>query len=443
MADRPPTAARPRAAMAPPAASAQTLELDLAAFTAAFGHELRHAGIAAGAERCARFARGLALLAPLDRDRVYHAARAIFVGDHAQQAAFDRVFARIFDGLGDPADAIRGHEGVPDAPGDMRSPGERHTTDEARDVPSGTQPRELPQAVPAESDGDEEETEEDQDATLAMASARERLAQREFAELDEAELAAVRRLMRSLRLAPPPRRLRRTQRHRHHGRPDPRATLRRAHRTGGDPVRIVRRRRRVEPRRLVLLCDISGSMESYSRAYLQLLESAVGGAQAEAFTFATRLTRVTRALRGRDHAGALQRAAEAAPDWSGGTRIGQALRTFNQRYARRGMARGAVVVILSDGWEDGDPTLVGREMQRLRRLAYRIVWVNPRVATAGPVPLAKGMIAALPHCDAMVSGHSLAALDEIVGAISAPRLEDDRHGARSATAGSRSGVGII
>jgi len=394
--------------------------LDVPAFAAAFGRELHAAGVPAGAERCARFARALALLAPLDRDRVYHAARAIFVCDHAQQAAFDRVFARIFDGHGDPADAIRGHQGVPDAPDDIRSPGERHTTDEARDVPSGAQPRQLPQAVPAESDGDEEETEEDQDATLAMASARERLAQREFAELDEAELAAVRRLMRSLRLAPPPHRRRRTQRHRHHGRPDPRATLRRAHRTGGDPVRIIRRRRRIEQRRLVLLCDISGSMESYARAYLQLLESAVGGAHAEAFTFATRLTRVTRALRGRDHASALNRAAAAAPDWSGGTRIGEALRLFNRRHGRRGLARGAVIVILSDGWERGDPALVANEMRRLRRLAHRIVWVNPRAAAAGFEPLAGGMAAALPHCDAMVSGHSLAALDEVVDAIGAP-----------------------
>ncbi|MFN8204286.1 MAG: VWA domain-containing protein [Solirubrobacteraceae bacterium] len=415
--------------------SARTL--DVPAFATAFGRELHAAGVPAGAERCARFARALALLAPLDRDRVYRAARAVFVCDPSQREAFDAVFARVFAGRTDLADAI-------DGPSGDRNSGSAHTRErpgggDERDGAFETALRRSPQGeLLAGADGEDDEIEEigeiedDREGTQGKASARERLADRKFVDLDEAELAAVRRLMRSLELAPPPRRLRRTERHRHHGRLDPRATLRRAHRTGGDPVRIVRRRRRVEPRRLVLLCDISGSMESYSRAYLQLLESAVGGAQAEAFTFATRLTRVTRALRGRDHAGALQRAAEAAPDWSGGTRIGQALRTFNQRYARRGMARGAVVVILSDGWEDGDPTLVGREMQRLRRLAYRIVWVNPRVATAGPVPLAKGMIAALPHCDAMVSGHSLAALDEIVGAISAPRLEDDRQGASAA-----------
>ncbi|MEZ5121953.1 MAG: VWA domain-containing protein [Solirubrobacterales bacterium] len=148
--------------------------------------------------------------------------------------------------------------------------------------------------------------------------------------------------------------------------PDPRATLRRAHRTGGDPVRIVRRRRRVEQRRLVLLCDISSSMESYSRAYLQLLESAVGGAQAEAFTFATRLTRVTAPC-----AAATTPAPSTAPPRRPGGRAAPAsarrCRLFNRRHGRRGLARGAVVVILSDGWERGDPALVAREMQRLRR----------------------------------------------------------------------------
>ncbi|UGS38126.1 vWA domain-containing protein [Capillimicrobium parvum] len=398
----------------------ETATLDLPAFAAAFGRELHDAGVNAGAERCTRFAEALALLDPLDRDRVYRAARAVFVSDPSQLSAFDAVFSHVFDGWADPMDAVRGHPGVRTAPGDAKNPRERHTSDETAQAPPGTQPRRSPQAVPAEPEADDEDAESDDEATLAVASARERLSHREFDELDDTELAAVRRLMRELRLAPPPRRRRRTERHRHHGRPDPRATLRRAHRTGGDPVRIVRRRRRVETRRLVLLCDISGSMESYARAYLQLLESAVGGAEAEAFTFATRLTRVTRALRGRDHAAALRRAAAAAPDWSGGTRIGEALRTFNQRYGRRGLARGAVIVILSDGWERGDPELVGREMERLRRLAHRIVWVNPRAAAAGFEPLAGGMAAALPHCDAMVSGHSLAALDEVVDAIGAP-----------------------
>ena len=126
--------------------------------------------------------------------------------------------------------------------------------------------------------------------------------------------------------------------------------------------------------------------------------------------FATRLTRLTRALASRNPERAIQRAAAAAPDWSSGTRIGDALKAFNDRHGRRGMARGAVVVILSDGWERGDPALVGREMERLARLAHRIVWVNPRVGASAFSVQAGGMVAALPHCDALVSGHSFEAL---------------------------------
>jgi uncharacterized protein len=161
-------------------------------------------------------------------------------------------------------------------------------------------------------------------------------------------------------------------------------------------------------------------MEPYARAYLQFLQSAAGGgAAAEAFVFATRLTRLTRALRGRNPEAAIRRAAHTAPDWSSGTRIGEALKAFNDRHGRRGMARGAVIVVLSDGWEHGDPTLVAREMERLARLAHRIVWVNPRSAAAEFKPLTGGMIAALPHVDALLSGHSLAALEAVAEAIGA------------------------
>jgi uncharacterized protein with von Willebrand factor type A (vWA) domain len=161
-------------------------------------------------------------------------------------------------------------------------------------------------------------------------------------------------------------------------------------------------------------------MEPYARAYLQFLQSAAGGgAAAEAFVFATRLTRLTRALRGRNPEAAIRRAAVAAPDWSSGTRIGEALKAFNDRHGRRGMARGAVVVVLSDGWEHGDPALVAREMERLARLAHRIVWVNPRSAAAEFKPQTGGMIAALPHVDALLSGHSLAALEAVAEAIGA------------------------
>jgi uncharacterized protein with von Willebrand factor type A (vWA) domain len=167
-----------------------------------------------------------------------------------------------------------------------------------------------------------------------------------------------------------------------------------------------------------MLCDISGSMEPYARAYLQFLTCAAGsGPNAEAFVFATRLTRLTRALAARNPERAIQRAAAAAPDWSSGTRIGDALKEFNDRHGRRGMARGAVIVILSDGWERGDPMLVGREMERLARLAHRIVWVNPRVSADAFSVQSGGMVAALPHCDALVSGHNFQALGEVAEAI--------------------------
>jgi uncharacterized protein with von Willebrand factor type A (vWA) domain len=187
--------------------------------------------------------------------------------------------------------------------------------------------------------------------------------------------------------------------------------------TGGDPIRLARRRRRVVRRRVVILCDISGSMEPYARAYVQLLHATAGTIRAEVFTFATRLTRLTGALAVNQPQLAMWRAAHAAPDWRGGTRIGEALKSFLDNYGRRGMARGAVVVIVSDGWERDDPSLIAEQMGRLRRLAHRIIWVNPRTADPRYQPLAAGIAAALPYCDDMVSGHTLAALGELADVI--------------------------
>jgi uncharacterized protein with von Willebrand factor type A (vWA) domain len=243
---------------------------------------------------------------------------------------------------------------------------------------------------------------------------------RDFAAMTPAERDALRDLVAALAVAPPLRPGRRHVRHPVGARLDVRATLRHAGRTGGDPVRLERRRRRDRPRRLVLIADVSGSMEAYARPYLHLLHGAVRATRAEAFVFSTRLTRLTRALATHDPDLALARAAAAAPDWSGGTRIGHALKAFNDQYGRRGMARGAVVVVVSDGWESEDPALVGEQVQRLSRLAARIVWVNPRKASPRYEPLAGGMAAALPYVDAFVSGHSLAAMDEVVAAIAVP-----------------------
>jgi uncharacterized protein len=171
----------------------------------------------------------------------------------------------------------------------------------------------------------------------------------------------------------------------------------------------------------VLLLDVSGSMEPYARALLRFVQAAVAGRRrVEAFALGTRLTRITRELGSRDPDRAVRQAADRVLDWSGGTRLGDGLRRFNDEWGVRGTARGAVVVILSDGWDRGDPDALAEQMQRLTRVAYRVVWVNPLKVTPGYAPLARGMAAALPHIDRFVEGHSLAALDHLADVLDEP-----------------------
>ncbi len=395
----------------------ETVLLDAPALAGAFSRRLREAGLPTSVERAVNFADALRLVAPVSRRRLYWTARAVFVSERGQVPAFDQVFAAVFGGspgaLGEPQS---GPAQTEPAPPDERPVQERDAASAGSDAAAdedrlavGVAP--TPARDPAAADAEEI-------PVPVVPSDEELLRGKRFDALAPAELAALYRLMSELEVAPPPRRTRRARPDRHGERVDLRRTLRASLRTAGDPVRVRRRRRRVVRRRMVLLCDISGSMEPYARAYLQFLTCAAGsGPRAEAFVFATRLTRLTRALSSRHPERAIQRAAAAAPDWSSGTRIGAALKEFNDRHGRRGMARGAVVVILSDGWERGDPALVGREMARLARLAHRIVWVNPRAAAPGFSPRTGGMAAALPHCDALVSGHSLDALDKVIAAI--------------------------
>jgi uncharacterized protein with von Willebrand factor type A (vWA) domain len=387
----------------------ETIELDLPQLVGAFSRKLHVRGVPTAPGRSADLARGLALVRPVSRRRLYWTTRAVLVSDEAQVPTFDSVFFSIFgdhtenddDFAPEPAPAAATHDDpavpLPPAHGDRKN------------------------SLPSPAGGDADETgDAELEVLVARASNEELLREKSFDALEPYELAQLYRLMSRLELSTPLRRTRRHERRRHGERVDLRRTLRTSLRTAGDPVRLARRRRRVVPRRLVLLCDISGSMEPYARAYLQFLTCAARtGPNAEAFVFATRLTRVTRALGSRNPDRAIQRAAAAAPDWSSGTRIGDALRTFNDRHGRRGMARGAVIVILSDGWERGDPVLVGREMARLSRLAHRIVWVNPRVSADSFSVQSGGMLAALPYCDALVSGHSFQALAEVASAIGA------------------------
>ena len=400
----------------------QTIELDLPAVVAAFSRRLHEAGLPMTAERATRFADALALVKPISRRRLYWTARSVLVSDSTQVGAFDAVFFSVFGSAQDP------DQFQPDQLEIVPAPPEQRPQPPEKSAAGAASHGQRADSAPAPSRGRGEPESSEVEIPMA-ASDEERLRHKRFDALEPHELAALYRLMTQLRIATPLRRTRRAKRRRHGERIDMRRTLRGSMRTFGDPVHLARRQRRIVRRRLVLLCDISGSMEPYARAYLQFLTCAAGGGpNAEAFVFATRLTRLTRALASRNPERAIQRAAAAAPDWSSGTRIGDALKAFNDRHGRRGMARGAVIVILSDGWERGEPTLVGREMQRLRRLAYRIVWVNPRVSASGFAPRAGGMVAALPYCDAFVSGHSLGALAEVAEAIGAERSGDFRPG---------------
>jgi len=382
-------------------------DVDLAEVTASFGQLLHAAGVPVTPERTGCFVRSIACLRPASVSELYWAGRVTLLTGHDEIDVYDRVFAQVFGGVADPADQ-RGNSNQPPPAHVRPGPDRRALIDGAPG--SATSPSMAGETGGRGGDGDERQI-------LAAASVDERLRTKDFAAWTPEELASLRALIAGLAVAAPLRRSRRHVRRRPGERLDLRATLRRSHRTGGDPVERVLRRRQQRPRRIVLLADVSGSMEPYARAYLHLLHGAVRATKAESFVFATRLTRLTRELRASNPDRALQRAAAAAPDWSGGTRIGQALRTFNDRYGRRGMARGAVVVIVSDGWELDDPAVLGEQMARLGRLAHRVIWVNPRVANENYQPLVAGMRAALPHIDVMLSGHSPAAMAELLVAI--------------------------
>ncbi|MER5662996.1 vWA domain-containing protein [Streptomyces mirabilis] len=377
---------------------------DLPELTASFTAALHDAGIAVGPDRTRSFARALTLLAPSTTRELRHCALATLVSDPEQIEPFDAVFREVFGGPAD-REAQRGQPGDPPrtlpntVPG--RVPGTRKDTAEGRDRDADAQPRQAP--VPL------------------AASPLDRLAGRDFADLSAEELARLSEVMRTLVLRTPTRPSRRRRTAHHGARIDVRRTLSVSRRTGGYPLRLRRFVPRARPRDLIVLCDISGSMEPYARAMLQLLYCAARAAHAEVFTFATRLTRLTPVLRRAGPDDALARAGRVAPDWSGGTRIADCLAEFNERFGRRGMAHGAVVAIISDGWDTGAPADLATQMARLSRVAYRVVWVNPRTASPRYRPLVAGMAAALPYCDAVVSAHNLAALGDFTVVLSAPR----------------------
>jgi uncharacterized protein with von Willebrand factor type A (vWA) domain len=363
----------------------------------AFARVLRGGGLSVPLGNVLTFSEGLAAVGLEDRDAVYWTARTTLVRRPEDLPFFDRAFAVFWE---------------------LRRAGAEPPPDEVLHVTL---------ALDAE-DGAEEPDESvaaDDNPTLTLRfSAVETLREKDFAAYSRDELHEAQRLMADLRLAGAPRRSRRLVKtklgHRpRQGRPDLRRTFHAALRAGGEPISPRYREPGERLRRLVLLLDVSGSMEPYARALLRFVQAAVAGRQrVEAFALGTRLTRVTRELSGRDPDQALAQAAGRVKDWSGGTRLGECLRRFNDQWGVRGMARGAIVVILSDGWDRGEPDVLAEQMARLQRVAHKVVWVNPLKVTPGYAPLARGMAAALPYVDDFVEGHSVIALEELAEVIS-------------------------
>jgi uncharacterized protein with von Willebrand factor type A (vWA) domain len=393
---------------------------DVAALAAGLGTALHAAGLPVGPDRCERLARAVTVMGVSSVAELRACALATLVSDPGQIGIFDRVFATLFGApspfAGQPP-ADPGYRPA-DASGGP-SPAARSHGDPGN-WPSGVH---VAESASARADGDELIAEAA--AIHRVASAAERLRGRDFTQLSGTELRQLTDLMREMTLAVPPRRTRRYRSARNGTRPDLRRTLRQARRSGGEAITFARRAPRVKPRRLIVLCDISGSMEPYARALLMLLYCLNGGqlrggpSRPEVFSFATRLTRLTSALAAASPDTMLAKAGEAAPDWSGGTRIGAAIKEFNDHYGCRGLARGAVVLIISDGWETGEPELLGAQMARLSRVAHRIVWANPRTSSPRYRPEVGGMAAAWPYCDAVVSAHNLDALDDLLSALAA------------------------
>ena len=395
--------------------------IDEAAVAAGFDRVLRARGVAAGTRRAQTFAEVLRALPPHSTQATYWRARAAMLPSIDDVDAFDAAFLEFFGSLGD-ADALARLVRTVVAP-PRRAP---------RDLPK----RESIPPPPSDRPADERLAERAPTQWI-VASNEHRLTDKAFEDWDDDERAAMLRLIARVRVAGEYRTSRRRRAHAHGDRFDFRATLRGAARTAGELVRRRATRRRQRLRPVVFLLDVSGSMEPFARALLQYARvTALARPAVRVFAFATRLTDLTPLLKRAPDDRVMAAIAEAVRDFGGGTRIGAALRAFNDRYAQRGAARGGTVVILSDGWERDDPELVRAEMARLRRLARRIVWVNPHKRHAAYEPLARGMAAALPYLDAFLSGHSLRTLDAVADAIEGHAARHDG-AARASSKGRR------
>lgn len=354
-----------------------------------FARMLRVAGVEASPDRVHSLLDAVHSLDILDQDKVYWAGRLTLCANPEDLSKYDAGFAAYFGG------------------------------DNAKPAPlTAPAPQRMDAAFGVDQDDSDGSAQSPDPPIPGEASGTEILRHKDYADLSNAERSELNRLFELLGPISAMRRTRRFGPSRH-GVTDPRRSIRRAIRNDGELIELAKRDRRRRPRRLVILADISGSMAPYADPILRFAHAAIrrNPAYTEAFTLGTRLTRVTRELRLRDPEKALRAAGNAIPDWSGGTQLGEMLRAFLDRWGQRGTARRAIVVIFSDGWERGDPTLLGEQMARLHRLAHEVIWANPHKGHEGYEPLTRGISAALPHIDHFVAGHSFAAYSEIATVI--------------------------
>jgi uncharacterized protein len=392
----------------------------LLAASVRFGRELRAAGLPIDLGGAIDFARALALVDIGHRDVVRAAGSAIFVRRHDDLPTYDAVFDRFWRRRGLPMPA--GGPGLPARP-EMLVPADgRDAESEGADLlvrRASHHDRHAPGTSLDEEDGDGGDIDGLVIAPDAY-SAGEVLRHTAFDRMTAAELRDAERFIDLLAPRLELRRTRRHELHPHGRRLAPRAMFRRNLAVGGDLATWVWQRPIRRPRPIVVLCDISGSMERHSRLLLRFVQALAASnvVRTEAFVFGTRLTRVTRLLRDRDRDRALARVADSVSDWAGGTRIGESFRTFNLRWARRVLRTSGVVIVASDGWDRGDPRLVAEEAARLRRNCHRLIWLNPLAGMAGYQPLAAGMAAAYPFIDDFVAAGTLASLERLAELLS-------------------------
>jgi uncharacterized protein len=395
-----------------------------AAGVVAFARALRRRGLQIGVARVELAVQALGSVDAGDREQAYWALRSSLTSTADEIAVFDAAFAALWDeqpaGLAGPAEPAR-------APGEAGQGAAAGRTDR---LSSGERP------------GEESEEDERDAAAGRRWSAVERLRELDFRDYEADELARASRLIRELARMLPRRRSRRLRPSGAGPHLDRRGTLRRAMRTEGHPIQIAWRSAPSRPRRLVFAIDISGSMEPYARPLLMFMHAArQASRKVEAFAFGTRLTRLTEDLAGRRPDAALERVAGTVPDWAGGTRIGENLKRLNDVWGKRGVTRGAVVVIVSDGWERGDLELLRSQMERLAGMAQTTIWVNPLAGDPEYEPLAAGMATALPYVDVFLPGHNLNSLEALASALAEPPAGRPRRRGRTPPRRARRGDG--